>query len=173
MSPDNVERYWKFLRISVVTIFCFAVWFLFSGEYSEYSIYAGFIFAFISAIYSYNIYIEDSEIHRSAIFFRFDLLFIYLLLIFIEGYFASYELIKLVFKRKYNPGIIRIKTKLRSDIGRVLLANSITMVPGTLSVWMENNYIFVHWFDVKTINSIHSGKIIKERLEKMIGRIFQ
>ena len=76
-------------------------------------------------------------------------------------------------KKDINPGVIRIKTKIRSDIGRTLLANSISLLPGTLSLWMEGPYIYVHWYSRKTINSIHAGRIIKNRLEKLLLRIFE
>lgn len=47
-----------------------------------------------------------------------------------------------------NPGIVRVKTRLRSRLGRLLLANSITLTPGTISVSISDDDIFVHWINV-------------------------
>jgi multicomponent Na+:H+ antiporter subunit E len=43
-----------------------------------------------------------------------------------------------------NPGIIRIRTGLKSRMGRLMLANSITLTPGTLTVEVEGEWLYVH-----------------------------
>ncbi len=47
-----------------------------------------------------------------------------------------------------HPGVVAVRTGLRSDLGRLLLANSITLTPGTLSVDVRDDHILVHWIDV-------------------------
>jgi len=44
-----------------------------------------------------------------------------------------------------SPGIVKVKTKLKSRMGRLLLANSITLTPGTLTVALEGEWLYVHW----------------------------
>lgn len=46
-----------------------------------------------------------------------------------------------------RPAMVRVKTGLRSPLGRMLLANSITLTPGTLSVDIDDDRILVHWVD--------------------------
>lgn len=46
-----------------------------------------------------------------------------------------------------NPAIVEVKTELQSDLGRLLLANSITLTPGTLSVDVKDSHLLVHWVD--------------------------
>jgi len=46
-----------------------------------------------------------------------------------------------------RPALVEIKTGLTSSLGRMLLANSITLTPGTLSVDIEDDRILVHWVD--------------------------
>lgn len=43
-----------------------------------------------------------------------------------------------------NPGIVKIRTGLKSRMGRLMLANSITLTPGTLSVEIEDEWLYVH-----------------------------
>ena len=43
--------------------------------------------------------------------------------------------------------MVRITTSLRSDLGRLVLANSITLTPGTLSVDIDGETLLVHWID--------------------------
>ena len=51
---------------------------------------------------------------------------------------------------KIKPGIVRISPNLKTDLGITLLANSITLTPGTLSVDIdeEKNDLFIHWINV-------------------------
>jgi len=51
---------------------------------------------------------------------------------------------------KIRPGIVKIHTGLKTDSGITLLANSITLTPGTLTVDVdEKNDLYVHWINVK------------------------
>jgi len=44
-----------------------------------------------------------------------------------------------------NPALVRIKTRLHSPLGRLLLANTITLTPGTLTVDVVDDELLVHW----------------------------
>lgn len=46
-----------------------------------------------------------------------------------------------------RPAVVEVGTALESRLGRLLLANSITLTPGTLSVDVRDNRILVHWID--------------------------
>lgn len=46
-----------------------------------------------------------------------------------------------------NPAVVEIQTKLESRLGRLLLANSITLTPGTLTVDVKDQRLIVHWVD--------------------------
>ena len=44
-----------------------------------------------------------------------------------------------------HPGIVKVRTRLKSSMGRLLLANSITLTPGTLTVEMDGEWLYIHW----------------------------
>lgn len=44
-----------------------------------------------------------------------------------------------------NPGIVKVRTKLKSKMGRLMLANSITLTPGTLTVDLDGEWLYIHW----------------------------
>ncbi len=48
-----------------------------------------------------------------------------------------------------HPGIVKVRTRLKSPMGRLLLANSITLTPGTLTVEMEGEWLYIHWVTVE------------------------
>jgi multicomponent Na+:H+ antiporter subunit E len=47
-----------------------------------------------------------------------------------------------------NPGVVEVETALASPLGRMLLANSITLTPGTLTVDLNQDRLLVHWINV-------------------------
>lgn len=73
-----------------------------------------------------------------------------------------------------NPGIVKVKTSLKSDTALTFLTNSITLTPGTLSVDIDRdkNILYVHWIDVKTEDIEGSTKMVVERFEKILRKIF-
>jgi multicomponent Na+:H+ antiporter subunit E len=47
-------------------------------------------------------------------------------------------------KPEIDPTLIRLPTRLRSDLSRVIYANSITLTPGTVTVSVEPDTLVVH-----------------------------
>ena len=47
-----------------------------------------------------------------------------------------------------RPGIVKIPSRQTSDVGTAILANSITLTPGTLTVDAKGKNLFVHWINV-------------------------
>ena len=77
--------------------------------------------------------------------------------------------------RPIKPGIVKIKTALKSDIALTFLANSITLTPGTLTVDVdkERGFLYVHWINVKSEQLEDATKFIAQRFEKILKRIFE
>ncbi|PKN00077.1 MAG: hypothetical protein CVU78_02995 [Elusimicrobia bacterium HGW-Elusimicrobia-2] len=72
-----------------------------------------------------------------------------------------------------NPGIVKVRTRLKSKAARTALCNSITLTPGTLSIDISDEFIYVHWIDVKSRNIEDATRIIVEKFENIIERIFE
>lgn len=51
---------------------------------------------------------------------------------------------------KINPGIVEVDTGLHGEMAKTLLANAITLTPGTLTVDVEDDsgIFYVHWINV-------------------------
>ena len=74
-----------------------------------------------------------------------------------------------------NPGIVKVKTSLKSDTGLTFLANSITLTPGTMTVDInkENGFLYIHWINVKDKDVEDATKDVVERFERILTRIFE
>ncbi len=72
-----------------------------------------------------------------------------------------------------RPGIVKINLSLKSDIARMMLANSITMTPGTITVDIVDDDIYVHWIYVRSDDPKICKKLIAEKFEKYLKLIFE
>jgi multicomponent Na+:H+ antiporter subunit E len=73
-----------------------------------------------------------------------------------------------------NPGIVKIKTNLKTESGITALANSITLTPGTLTVDLtDDGYLYIHWINVKSDDIEQATKFIAQRFEWFITKIFE
>ena len=68
---------------------------------------------------------------------------------------ANIDVAYRVITRRIRPGIVRIPSGCKTDLGRTVLANSITLTPGTLTVDIDDHKgdLFVHWINVKETRS--------------------
>lgn len=88
---------------------------------------------------------------------------------------ANVNMMRYVYARRIDirPGIVRIKTRLRTPVGRLALANSIALTPGSLVVDIEGDNLFIHWLDVKTTDPDEATRAIagafEDHLEKTFG----
>lgn len=64
---------------------------------------------------------------------------------------ANVDVAYRVITGKINPGIVEISPNLKTDLAITMLANSITLTPGTLSVEIDEkaNNLYIHWINVK------------------------
>lgn len=73
-----------------------------------------------------------------------------------------------------RPGIVKVRTGLKSRAAISALANSITLTPGTLTVdASDEGDLYVHWIDVKTAEESGATEEIVRRFEGYIRRIFE
>ena len=72
-----------------------------------------------------------------------------------------------------HPGIVKVNTTLTSDMGKTFLANSITLTPGTLTVDIDGQDLYIHWINVTTDDPAEQTREIVEKFEPMLRKIFE
>jgi len=72
-----------------------------------------------------------------------------------------------------RPGVVVIRTGLTSDIARMILANSITLTPGTFTLDVVGDRLLIHWINVRTEDVEEASRLIGERFEKYLRVIFE
>ncbi len=72
-----------------------------------------------------------------------------------------------------RPGIVKVRTNLKTAIAKTLLANSITLTPGTLTVDIVGDVLYVHWINVRTEDPEEQTRIIVQRFERILKEVFE
>ncbi len=160
------------VRILSLAGLCFAGWLAVTRDFHPLSLVGAAALSVAAALFSMPLFAEENPFDVARPFYRPDLLGLLFAALLLQGYIASAELIVRMLSGRYRPGMVRVRTRLRSRLGRVLLANSITLVPGTLSLWLQDRHLFVHWFDVKSDHSVRAGDLIKRPVESLLERVF-
>lgn len=65
-----------------------------------------------------------------------------------------------------EPALVYFDTEFRTGIAKVMLANSITLTPGTITVSVEENHFCVHCLDKELAEGMENSVFV-ELLEKM------
>lgn len=105
--------------------------------------------------------------------------FYFLLFIFVFIFYcikANFQVAYLVIHPELpiKPGIVKIRTRLKSRIAITFLANCITLTPGTLTVEArEEGLLYVHWLEVVTTEENKAGRLIAGKFEFFLQRIFE
>jgi multicomponent Na+:H+ antiporter subunit E len=141
----------------VTTIVCFIVYLLLTtgsgtdilGLWSYIEIVFGILLSLIVGFTARKVFAKNN--YRMLNPVRWILFFVYLIgPFFVALTKANLDVAYRVISGKINPGIVKISPGLKTDLGISLLANSITLTPGTLSVDIdeETNDLYVHWINV-------------------------
>jgi multicomponent Na+:H+ antiporter subunit E len=75
-------------------------------------------------------------------------------------------------KMPIRPGIVKVKTKIRSDMGRVILANSITLTPGTFTVDLKDDVMYIHCIFVRHTDEEKASAAILKPFESLLMKVF-
>ncbi len=98
----------------------------------------------------------------------------YLFYLFIAIVKANFDVASRIVRPRIplNPGIVTVRTRLGSALGRTVLANSITLTPGTLSVEINGDLLYIHCIDVKETDIDSTTEEIIGGFEKYLEVIF-
>ncbi len=168
----DIYTKWKYVRIFLTTIYLMIGWLLFTGTLATSSLVMGFGCSFLTACLTYSLFFDEKEADRRSLLPHAHWLIVYIFVIIFKMYAASFKVLCNVIRGDINPRVVHFRTRVKSDIARVLLANSITLTPGTITLNLDDDHLIVHWLNAKTIHSKYAGKLIKGEFEQLLKRIF-
>jgi len=171
MAPNQpaVKRPSGFLWLSVLLTF---IWFAANSSLDFSVLATGTI---ISVVLAY-MFTRNPGVWRDVRLSpgRLYHLVLYTCIFLVELVRANINMMRYVFAPhiKINPGIVRIRTRLETPVGRLALASSIALTPGSLVIDIDGDSLFVHWLDVKTTDTDEATRAIAGAFEEHLRKTF-
>jgi len=135
-----------------------AVWLLLSGHYTPLLIGFGIASCLLSALIAKRMEVIDHEGHPLHLGPKIVLYWGWLL---VEIFKANLDVAKcILFPKKYlRPVMFTAKVTQKTDLGKVIYANSITLTPGTVTVDLDNDTVMVHALTDTSAEGVKNGEM--------------
>tara|TARA_B100000427_G_scaffold54552_2_gene42267 strand:+ start:3207 stop:3698 length:492 start_codon:yes stop_codon:yes gene_type:complete len=136
--------------VQILTSFILLIpfWFLMSGKFDLFHVALGVISITIVSLWFGKILIQSSKKSFSVRLGELFRLIPYLCWLFIEIVKSNLHVIKISLspniKSRINPQLVTFKTSLKHDFSKFVLANSITLTPGTVTIRISDSEFLVH-----------------------------
>jgi multicomponent Na+:H+ antiporter subunit E len=169
-TPSTIEKVKGFAWLLVAT---FVLWLALSSKLNRAELICGGLVCLIISLFGAHMY---SKLGFPSLSMKMILFFlIYIIVLFWEIIKANFDVAYRVIhpKMPIKPGIVVIKTHLKSDIAKMILANSITLTPGTFTLDVIDDKLLIHWINVKTEDIDEATSLIGRRFEKYLRVIFK
>lgn len=153
----------------IAFVILFGIWFLLSARFDLFHICLGVVSCALVALFSADLLLPSPDLKQMPIhWYRFIKYIPWLLY---QVLVANIHVMYLVFHPRMmdliDPRIMEFDSRLKSDMSRVTLANSITLTPGTITVHISiYGHITFHVIDIE------SGKTLPWIMEERIADVF-
>jgi len=171
--PESVhsarEKVKGFFWLLAVT---FVLWLALSSKLDPPELFCGALVCLVISLFGAHMY---SRLGFPSLSIRMVLFsVIYMIVLFWEIMKANLDVAYRVIhpKMPIKPGIVVIKTSLKSDIAKMILANSITLTPGTFTLDVIGDNLLIHWINVKAEDIDEATNMIGQRFEKYLRVMF-
>jgi len=167
------------MRRIIYFVLAFIIWLLLTwpfanGQIDMQVVIAGLIASIIVAVLFHEMLPKEHHVFISPV--RIFWFLVYMPVFFYYMIKANFDVVYRALhpKMPIKPGIVKIKTNLKSESGITALANSITLTPGTLTVDLtDDGFLYIHWINVKSEDIEQATKLIAQRFEWFLQRIFE
>jgi multicomponent Na+:H+ antiporter subunit E len=140
----------------------FLLWVIFNGAVTlEICLFgiviAAAIFAFTCKFMDYSIEKEKKLLRNSVKFVR------YAGVLVIEIVKANLAVVHMILseKEEQQPALVHFHSNMKTDVGKTLLANAITLTPGTITVSLDDTEYTVHCLDESLAMGIDDTVFVK------------
>ena len=153
------------MRLLFWTLLLFTMWLVLTSNFQVANILIG-----LGINFSISLLYTKMFKHEKVEGFNLFYFFIYLLVLLKNLIVSNLQIAKRVLSRDMHlaPAIVAVKTELKSDWKKLLLANSITLTPGTLTLDIKEDTLYIHVIECKDMNEKEN---ITKEFEAIIAKI--
>ena len=167
MNARNISKY------IYTAIVLFLIWIVLTSTFAVEEVVAGLVLSAMVAAIGYSTFTDKGmgNFHPK----RLGYLILYIPIFFVDIVKANLDVAYRVLhpKMPIKPGIVEIHTDLKSDVAKLGLANSITLTPGTLTMDVDGDRMFIHWIYVRTSDIKKASDEIGGKFERFMKVIFE
>ncbi len=152
-------------RLFFWTVLLFVMWMILTANFQLFNILVGIAVSFSIALLYIKLFTHKAFEFISPFWFM-----VYLFVLLKNLIISNIQISKRVLSRdmKLSPAIVAVKTDLESDWKKLLLANSVTLTPGTLTLDIKGDTLFIH---VIEYHEGSSKENITKEFEDIIAKI--
>lgn len=147
----------------VVTFFILlGFWFLLSGEFTPLLIILAVTSSIIVSFLTKDLFFKENINIKLII-----KIFMYAPWLVWQIVLANIQVLKILLKPNLDidPSMVEFVPQVKTDIGITLLANSITLTPGTVTIFADRDHFFVHALGPEFAEGLSGGEMEKRILE--------
>lgn len=147
----------------------FFAWIIFNGRITAEIVLFGIVIA--AAVFAFVCKFMNYSLQKEKIFYKKIFSFCrYIVLLLNEIFKANVAVCHLILtgREEIEPIIVKFHTRLKTDTARVMLANSITLTPGTITVSLEDDELVVHCLDKSLAEGMENSEFVS-LLEELEG----
>lgn len=141
-----------------LTLFLFAIWLLLSGHYTLLLLIFGLLSTLLIVLLAHRADLMDREIH--PVLLKPSVL-PYLLWLGREMIKSNIDVSRRILNPRMpiSPKIFTVRAGQKTDLGRVTYGNSITLVPGTVTVDVDGDIFTVHALTQEAAADLERGEM--------------
>lgn len=143
----------------------FGLWMLLEGRWTVETVLTGIVLSTLVYLFCWK-FLDYSPRREWAVIRRFPRAVGYLFWLIGQIFVSGFMTISRIWSgREVRPYLVSFRSALRTDPGRVLLSQSITLTPGTLTVDQRNGRFLVHALDGAYTEGLQDSEMEKRILE--------
>jgi len=153
----------------VTAVFLFLLWIILNGRVTLEICLFGIVIA--GAIYGFAVYALGYRLQNEMrLWKRLGMYAFYALALIVEIFKANFSVMRIILTPHpvYHPAIVKMRIPLKKQISRLLLANSITLTPGTVTVEEKDGLFTVLYLDHAPGDSLDDWYLVRilQKLEE-------
>ena len=152
----------------------FLLWVIYNGSFTLEICIFGIVISLL--LFAFCCKFMDHSWKREARFYKMSFLFIqYVFLLVKEIVKANFSVLHMIISQReeIQPKLVTFHSNLRTVMGKVFLANAITLTPGTITVELEGDQFMVHCLDESLAEGMDESVFadyIKKMEEQTVGK---
>ena len=156
----------------VIFLLLMGIWIVFSGQFDAFHLSLGILSSLFITLISGDLFFSNRSKSMGTRLSELIRLPGYFLWLIWQIFLSNIHILKLALTpgdiKELDPSLVRIKPKLKTDFGKYILANSITLTPGTITISVDDGEMLIH-----SISKVTREGVEDDTMTQKVARVFE